>query len=179
LAIPPRSDRRLLRSFSDPTRAAGPEGGRSATTGTQDQEGAVMAVRAIHITKPDMEKLRALIEGVRGSSGKPTANLDSLEKELDRAKQVSPQKVPKEVVTMNSRVRLRDLDSGEESVYTIVFPDQTNLEQGKISVLAPIGTALLGYRVGAQVEWQVPSGTRRLEILEVLYQPEAAGRFDL
>jgi regulator of nucleoside diphosphate kinase len=76
---------------------------------------------------------------------------------------------------MNSRVRVEDLDSGHLYAYQIVFPRDADLAKNRISVLAPIGTALLGYGAGTTVEWQVPSGMRRLRILGVEYQPEAAG----
>jgi regulator of nucleoside diphosphate kinase len=82
-------------------------------------------------------------------------------------------KVPPDVVTMNSRVRIKDLNRGRELTYQIVFPEHADLDENRISVLAPIGTALLGYRAGTTVEWQVPSGTRRFRILGVEYQPEA------
>jgi regulator of nucleoside diphosphate kinase len=75
---------------------------------------------------------------------------------------------------MNSRVRVLDLSSGREMLYQIVFPGEADLRRNRISVLAPIGMALLGRAAGAVVEWQVPSGMRRLLILEVEYQPEAA-----
>ncbi len=75
---------------------------------------------------------------------------------------------------MNSEVRLKDLESGEVHVYRLVFPSQRRTENS-ISVLAPIGTAMLGYKVGDVFEWQVPKGMRRLKVLEVIYQPEAAG----
>jgi regulator of nucleoside diphosphate kinase len=76
---------------------------------------------------------------------------------------------------MNSRVRLTDIDTNEQQVYTVTFPSEANLDQRKISVLAPIGTAILGYRVGDTVQWRVPGGIRKLLIEEILYQPEAAG----
>jgi regulator of nucleoside diphosphate kinase len=79
---------------------------------------------------------------------------------------------------MRSRVRLKDLVSGETNIYSLVFPKEADFNQGKISVLAPIGTAILGYRKGDTIEWQVPSGLRRLRVDEILYQPEAAGHFD-
>jgi len=138
-----------------------------------------MRSRMIYITKPDMQKLRALIAGVQASSLKTKTNLDKLEKELDRAKLVNPKKVPKDVITMNSQVRVLDIESCEESTYTIVFPSKANIANNKISILAPIGTALLGYRVGDVVEWEVPSGLKRLKIEETLYQPEAAGDYHL
>ena len=74
---------------------------------------------------------------------------------------------------MNSEVRLKDLDSGESRVYRLIVPTQTRTETS-VSVLAPIATAMLGYRVGDVIEWRVPKGIRRLEVLEVIYQPEAA-----
>jgi len=135
--------------------------------------------KIIYITKADIKKLKNLIAGVKMSGSKSRADLDALEKELNRAKVVNPKRIPEEVITMNSKVRLCDLASGEEMIYTIVYPSDANMEHNKISVLAPIGTALLGYRVGDVVEWTVPSGVRSLKIQEVLYQPESVGDFEL
>ncbi len=134
--------------------------------------------KRIYITKADIKKLRNLIAGVKMSGSKSRANLDALEKELNRAKVVDAKRIPEEVITMNSRVRLCDLASGEEMIYTIVYPSDASAEHNKISILAPIGTALLGYRVGDVVEWTVPSGARSLKIQEVLYQPESVGDFE-
>ena len=92
---------------------------------------------------------------------------------------VNSQKIPGDVITMNSRVRVCDMESGEESIYTVVFPSEVDITNNKISILAPIGTALLEYRVGDIVDWEVPSGLKRLKIVETLYQPEAAGHFHL
>ncbi len=125
------------------------------------------------ITAADQVKLRALVEG-RTRGGQDAEYLTRLEEELDRADVVPDGEVPKDVITMNSEVRLRDLDTKEEKVYRLVYPTQSRPENA-ISVLAPIGTALLGYRVGDTIKWQVPKGVRRLKVLKVLYQPEAAG----
>jgi regulator of nucleoside diphosphate kinase len=76
---------------------------------------------------------------------------------------------------MHSTVRVRDVNSGSSMVYTLVFPVDADVAQQRISVLAPIGTALLGFRSGDVFEWKTPGGTRRLQIEEVLFQPEAAG----
>ncbi len=102
-----------------------------------------------------------------------------LAEELLKAEIVDPQKIPRDVVTMNSLVKFRDLSSQEIYMYSIVYPTDADFDNGKISVLAPIGMALLGYRVGDVVEWPVPAGMRRLKVEEVLYQPEAAGQFEL
>lgn len=90
---------------------------------------------------------------------------------------VEPQQIPADVVTMNSRVALKDLATGEEMVYELVFPSDARLEENRISILAPVGTALLGYRAGDTITWKVPGGTRKIKITKILYQPEAAGDF--
>jgi regulator of nucleoside diphosphate kinase len=128
----------------------------------------------IYITDADYERLRRLIAGRREANSVDHEYLDMLEQELDRAEVVEPEAIPRDVVTMNSEVRLKDLDSGEIRVYRLIFPTQSRSENS-ISVLAPIGTAMLGYRVGNVIEWQVPKGIRRLKVLKVIYQPEAAG----
>ncbi len=105
--------------------------------------------------------------------------LNTLEAELDRAEIVDPKRIPANVITMRSKVRLKDLVSGEAKVYSLVFPTEANFSEGKISVLAPIGTAILGYKLGDSIEWPVPSGVRKLKVDEILYQPEAAGEYGL
>jgi regulator of nucleoside diphosphate kinase len=132
-------------------------------------------VRAkIIITQEDYGRLRRIIDASRELPPKDAEYLDALERELESAIIARPAEVSQDLVTMKSRVRVLDLGSGQELVYEIVFPGQANLTRNKISVLAPIGTALLGRAAGEVVEWQVPSGMRRLLILEVEYQPEAA-----
>ncbi|MCA9424750.1 MAG: nucleoside diphosphate kinase regulator [Candidatus Omnitrophica bacterium] len=137
-----------------------------------------MAKRTIYITTLDKQRLEELINVAHdfGSSGRE--DLISLVKELARAKVVTSEKVPPDVVTMNSKVVLRDLSSSETIYYTLAFPKDANIDEGAISVLAPVGTAILGYRVGDEIEWEVPSGLRRLKIEEILYQPEASGDFN-
>ncbi len=128
----------------------------------------------IYVTDEDYEKLRRLIAGRRGTSSVDQEYLDILEQELDRAEVVQPEAIPRDVVTMNSEVRLKDLDSGEIRTYRLIFPTQTRTD-GCISVLAPIGTAMLGYSVGDIIEWRVPKGMRRLQVLDIMFQPETAG----
>jgi regulator of nucleoside diphosphate kinase len=135
---------------------------------------------SIYITEADLNRLQKLIGVMRApGNDKSQEYLDRLEEELDRAEIVKPQNIPKDVITMRSRVRLRDVDSGNEMVYSLVFPNEAELGQGKISVLAPIGTAMIGYKAEAIIEWEVPAGLRRLRVEEVLYQPEAAGDYYL
>lgn len=131
--------------------------------------------RVIYITETDMRRLRPLIEGMKNSRD----DLRGLQAELEHARVVARAAVPPDIVTMNSKVRLSDLETNEEMVYTLVFPDQANIEQEKISVLAPVGTAMLGHRVGDEFEWAVPAGLVRFRVEAVLYQPEAAGHYHL
>jgi regulator of nucleoside diphosphate kinase len=125
-----------------------------------------------------MERLRKLLPDTRRTPGVPT-DLQALADELDRAEVIAAKDVPADVITMNSRVRLLDLDTGEEETYTLVFPDDADINRNRISVLAPVGTGMLGYGVGDVIEWQVPGGIRRLKVASVLYQPEAAGDYNL
>jgi regulator of nucleoside diphosphate kinase len=133
----------------------------------------------IYVTEADYRRLTGLIEITRDRNGVDIEYLNTLEAELERAEIVDPKRIPANVITMRSKVRLKDLVSGEAKVYSLVFPTEANFNEGKISVLAPIGTAILGYRSGDTIEWPVPSGVRKLKVDEILYQPEAAGEYGL
>lgn len=138
-----------------------------------------MTKRKLYITEFDKSRLEELMAVADEFGGKKRKDLATLSKELEKAKVVAPKDVPKNVVTMNSRVVLRDMETSEEMTYILVFPRDANLNVGAISVFAPIGTAILGYAKGDVVVWDVPDGVRRLQIENVLYQPEAAGDYHL
>lgn len=131
--------------------------------------------RNIYITKRDMARLEQLLVVTPRAK-----NVEELEEELSRAVVVPSEQIPASVVTMNSKVRFMDEVSGEESEVTLVYPQDANVDEGKVSVLAPVGSALLGLSVDEAIEWPMPTGKKRkFKIISVLYQPEAAGRFDL
>ena len=134
-----------------------------------------MKAKNIVITEPDYDRLQRLIESSKRFRQRDAEHLDASEEELERATVVKPGEVAHNIVTMNSRVSVRDLSDGRELTYQIVFPGNTDVAKNRISVLAPIGTGLLGYSAGTTVEWRVPSGMQRLRILTVEYQPQAAG----
>jgi len=138
-----------------------------------------MKGRDIWVTDFDLERLRKLLEGTRLWSSRDREHLEQLDEELARAHIVSATDIPPEVVTMNTRLQLRDLDSGKDMVFTLVFPSDADAERSKVSVLAPLGTAVLGFRRGDTFEWHMPGRVRRLQVGEVLYQPEAAGDYHL
>jgi regulator of nucleoside diphosphate kinase len=138
-----------------------------------------MDKRKIYITEYDLERLQGLIGEAKRLAPRGSEYLENLEAELDRGQVVTPTEVPPDVITMNSKVCLVDLDTEEEMIYMLVFPKDADIDQAKISILAPIGTAMLGYRVGDVFTWEVPAGTRRLRVKEILYQPEASGDYHL
>jgi regulator of nucleoside diphosphate kinase len=132
----------------------------------------------IYITSQDKQRLEDLLMEIELSDPRKHGDLKGLTQELRRAIIVDPKDVFSDVITMNSRAEMRDLESGETDAFTLVFPSEANIDQEKISVLAPIGAGMLGYRVGDEFEWNVPAGLRRMKVTKVEYQPEAAGHFD-
>lgn len=131
------------------------------------------------ITEHDYNRLRLLAKHTRQSRDMP-AGLETLEEILDLAHVVHPEKVPENVVTMNSRVLFEDVRTGEKGTVTVVYPADVDSSKGKISVLSPVGAALIGESEGTEVGLPLPHGqTRRIRIMNVLYQPEAQGDFAL
>ena len=134
-----------------------------------------MTKSSIVITEADFERLGALLASEFAKAISPVEYLDDLRDELKKARIVRPHKVPRNVVTMNSTVTLRDLETGEREAYTLVYPDQADIAHHRLSVLAPVGTAILGQRVGEEIKWKVPYGWRRLKVQRVVSQPEREG----
>ena len=137
-----------------------------------------MLARTIVITNKDLERLRELIRHSRKLRTEDHAYLLALEQELKQAEVVDPDTIPPDVVTMNSTVLVRVDGSRRGQTWMIVYPEDADMNEDRVSVLAPLGTALLGYRVGDTVEWDMPAGRRRYHIVKVTHQPEAAGEFD-
>lgn len=128
-----------------------------------------MREQAITISETDAQRLRQLLRD-RDATARDQEHLHELSVELERAHVLEPDRVPADVVTMGSRVRVLDRASGQRREYILVFPAEADLTTRRISVLAPLGTALLGYREGDEVEWLMPGGLRRLHI-ETVTQP--------
>jgi len=134
-----------------------------------------MNSKFIQVTETDLQRLEELLAHLP-----PSRNHTLLENELARAQVVDSEEVSADVVTMNSRVRFRDVYSGTEREVTLVYPNGASIDHGRVSVLAPVGAALIGLAVGDEIDWPMPSGDeRRLRVVAVPFQPEAAGRFDL
>ncbi|GJQ52090.1 MAG: RNA polymerase-binding protein Rnk [Anaerolineaceae bacterium] len=137
-----------------------------------------MSDKLIQITQLDLERLQKLLLDAQATDYRKSEYLEKLKIELNRADVVAPKDIPNDVVTMNSTVCIEDLDTQEQEIYTLVFPEDANVREGKVSILAPIGTAMLGYEVGDTFEWEVPAGKRNLLIKKILYQPEASGDYE-
>jgi regulator of nucleoside diphosphate kinase len=142
------------------------------------KNGAVAEMPPPTVTTLDRMRLGTLVDRYDHDALVERRYLDSLLQELERAQSIEPEDVPPDVVTMNSTVRLRDEATGEVEDYTLTYPERANIAENRISVLAPMGTALLGARVGEVIEFEAPAGKERFRVEEILYQPEAVGRLD-
>ena len=132
------------------------------------------------LTEQDYNRLKRLLAELTRQSRGMQAGVEALEEILDLARVVHPEKVPETVVTMNSRVLFEDVQTQEKGTVTIVYPADADPSNSKISVLSPVGAALIGESEGKEVGLPLPHGqTRRIRILNVLYQPEAQGDFAL
>jgi regulator of nucleoside diphosphate kinase len=128
----------------------------------------------IIISSLDLERVERLLQS---DAYRKLPGIDALQSELDRATIVAPEEVPPDVITMNSSVKFIDDASGTEFRLSLVYPGQPAVADA-VSVLAPVGSALLGLSVGQSISWQAPGGRElRLRVLEVTYQPEASGEF--
>lgn len=131
----------------------------------------------IHITRTDRERLARMIDEALFEGADQDKSYRALREEIDRAIVVESQKLPHTVISMRSRALIA-LDGQEEEV-SLVYPDEADWMNGKLSVLSPVGTALLGYGEGDQIDWEVPGGRKQIVIRKILYQPEAQGDFHL
>ncbi|HKP04314.1 MAG TPA: nucleoside diphosphate kinase regulator [Chthoniobacterales bacterium] len=132
-----------------------------------------MKKQAIIMSAADHEELRCVVAAAGRLSQRGLEEIAALERELTRAEIVPASDMPADVITMNSRAELLDLETAERMEFTLVYPADANIEEGKISVLAPLGAAMIGYRVGDEFRWSVPYGERRLRVAAVRFQPEA------
>lgn len=132
------------------------------------------------ISEYDFERLMDIIREFRvENAGRAWPRGDELEAFLNSAAKVKPQEIPDNVVTMNSITRVRDVETKKEGVYNLVFPSDSKPLEGRVSVLSNLGIRLYGSRIGDVVEWETPQGIRRLEVIELIYQPEAAAHWTL
>lgn len=122
----------------------------------------------ISVTRKDHARIMSLL------TQRSMSDHEDLELELDRANIIEDHQVPEDLVTMNSKIRYTDLRSKKEFEITLVYPADADSKENKVSILAPLGSALIGLKVGEEIEWTFPNGLpKKLKVLEVVYQPEA------
>lgn len=133
----------------------------------------------IIVSKLDFTRIHKSISDAKRNKTIDMNEADILLNELHSADIVDPENVPDDVVTMNSIVKITFLNSNKSIQFQIVYPEQANIRENKISIFSPVATALLGFRKSDEIEWIVPSGVTKLRIDEIIYQPEAAGDYSL
>jgi regulator of nucleoside diphosphate kinase len=131
------------------------------------------------MNKLDYARIQKAIDDAKQTRSLKASEALNLLQELKSAKIVEPTEIPANVVTMNTIVKISFLNTNKTVQFQIVYPQEANLKENKISILSPIATALIGYKVGDEIEWIVPAGLTKVKIEEIIYQPEAAGDFDL
>mgnify|MGYP001217470009 CR=1 FL=1 len=136
-----------------------------------------MKQKEIFVTEVDHYRLSQLLSAERIGKKNNAENLRKLAQELYRAVKVEPDKIDPDVVTMNSIIEFTDLDNNISKELKLVYPQNADIKKGLVSIMAPIGTALLGYRKGDIIEWDVPAGKKKFLIRNILYQPEANGEY--
>ncbi len=119
------------------------------------------------IRKDDYTLLTSYLNNARMQSTFNRRDAEDLQAELKKAKLVNANDFPNDVVGLNSKVRIKSDGKNDEMELTIVTPDKANIKEKKISIMAPIGTALIGFRQGQRVKWKVPAGNKTFTILEV------------
>ena len=119
------------------------------------------------LLKRDFEVLNEYVKNLHGMQVNEKENFRKLSQELSKARLVSDEEFPEDIVRIDSKVVIRDIDNKRDMNITIVMPQNADIKQKRVSVLAPIGTALIGFRKGQKVSWQVPAGTKTFKIMEV------------
>ena len=136
-------------------------------------------MKKVTLTKNDYTRIYKAITDAKNSKTINSNEAEKLLSELSKAEIVPSEKIDKDVVTMNSEVKLFFENTQKEQSFKIVYPQDANLKENKISLFSPIATALIGYKIGDEIEWIVPGGMTKIKIVDLIYQPEAAGDFDL
>jgi regulator of nucleoside diphosphate kinase len=135
-----------------------------------------MQQRDVRVTDVDSRRLQNLIEGSKLRDVRDVGSAEMLGQHLDDAAVLPAMHIGPDVVTMNSEVLVTDTVTGEAFSFHVVFPRSADVGEGRISVLAPLGMAVLGRRVGDRISWETPEGGRTLCVEDVIYQPERSGR---
>ena len=133
----------------------------------------------IILNRLDYSRIKQCLSDAKQFKSISATEAENLLKELNSAKIVEPQEIPGNVVTMNSIVKISFSNTNKQVEFQIVYPEKADLKNNKISIFSPIATALIGYKVGDEIEWLVPAGLTKITIDEIIFQPEASGDFNM
>jgi regulator of nucleoside diphosphate kinase len=136
-------------------------------------------MKEIIMNSLDTTRIREKIRLVKAGNTYSPTEIEKLIAELNRAKIMEPKQIPGDVITMHSVVKVKYINNHKEFTLQLVYPEEANIKENKISIFAPIGIALLGYRKGDIIDWRTPGGNFKIKIEDIIYQPEAAGDFQL
>lgn len=131
----------------------------------------------IKVTKMDYVRLNGIISSIKQFNKEGLTEISFLETELTRAKKIDSKRIGADFVTMNSVVEVIDLDTEKSMTIRLVYPKDADFKQGNISILSPLGSALIGYQSGSIISFKVPGGIKKMKISKLIYQPEANGDF--
>ncbi len=135
-------------------------------------------MKEVIITKQDFNRIHRAITAAKATNSIKKEEAEKLQAELKNAKIVEPENIGGDVVTMNSIVKIHFQNNKSTMEFKLVYPSEANIKEKKISIFSAVAAALIGYRVGDEIDWLVPSGMTKIVIDEIVYQPEAAGDFD-
>lgn len=133
----------------------------------------------IKITDYDYVKLYNLLNRSKKSKNEELNNISVLENEIRRAERVDSKEISPDIVTMNSLIEIVDLDTNKSMTIKLVYPKDADYRLGKISILSLLGSALLGYKVGSRISFEVPRGKKEVIIKNIIYQPESNGVYNI
>lgn len=136
-------------------------------------------MKEIIINSLDATRIRQRISRIKNGKAYSVNDIQRLVGELNRAKQTDPGQIPADVITMHSIVKIKYISNDKTFTMQLVYPEEANIRENKISIFAPIAMALLGYKKGEIINWLTPGGKIKIKIEDILYQPEAAGDFHL
>ncbi len=139
-----------------------------------------MSPRIIAVSRIDLQRILTLLGShFVEAIGNDRTHLKELKLKLERATVVDSREMLPNIVTMNSTFRLSDLDRNESDTFTLVYPDETCIAEGKLSILSPLGAESLGLRAGENLSLNVLNRETRKRVEKISYQPERVGAFDL
>lgn len=133
----------------------------------------------IKITDQDYVRLCNLITSLKQSKNGELKNISVLAEEIARAERVDPKQISPEIVTMNSTVEIMDLDTSKSQIVSLVYPIDADFKKGNVSILSLVGSALLGYKAGSKISFEVPLGKKEMIIKKIIYQPESNDEFTI